>query len=195
MTYLLPPNDRGANVILPTDTICKNTQLVDIQTAGSPVLIAHAGDKIALRYQENGHVSLPQNTPGKPPGSGTVSIYGTSSSAPEDTLLGIHNIWTIDGLGGDRRGQLLSRQYFDDGECYQINSGPISEDRQRRFPHVPDDIQGADLWCRNIVTLPEDLVTGSLYTLYWVWDWPTAPGTTGLPSGKIEIYTTCMDSK
>jgi hypothetical protein len=194
MTCLLPPNDRDTNVILPTDRICMDSQQqVDSQTEGSPALVATKGSKIALRYQENGHVTLPQNTPGKPPGSGTVSVYGTVSSDPEDSLLEIHNVWTTDGRGGDGRGRLLSRQSFDDGECYQINSGPISLDRQRRFPHIPDAIQGADLWCRNLLELPSDIEAGSFYTLYWDWDWPTAFGTPGAENGKLEIYTTCMD--
>jgi hypothetical protein len=32
-----------------------------------------------------------------------------------------------------------------------------------------------------------------VYTLYWVWDWPTASGTSHVPTEKPEIYTTCMD--
>lgn len=32
-----------------------------------------------------------------------------------------------------------------------------------------------------------------MYTLYWVWDWPTAARTPGFPNGKPEVYTTCMD--
>ena len=43
------------------------------------------------------------------------------------------------------------------------------------------------------VALPTDAPQGKPYTLYWVWNWPTAPGTPGVPNGKEEIYTSCMD--
>jgi hypothetical protein len=52
---------------------------------------------------------------------------------------------------------------------------------------------GADLWCHNIVELPANIQASEVYTLYWVWDWPTATGTTGLLLGKDEVYTTCID--
>jgi hypothetical protein len=41
--------------------------------------------------------------------------------------------------------------------------------------------------------MPEDLSNSSEYTLYWVWQWPTSPGTPGVPDGKDEYYTTCSD--
>ena len=31
------------------------------------------------------------------------------------------------------------------------------------------------------------------FTLYWVWDSPTAKGTLGVVEDKQELYTTCMD--
>ncbi|KMU90439.1 hypothetical protein CIHG_08249 [Coccidioides immitis H538.4] len=44
------------------------------------------------------------------------------------------------------------------------------------------------------IALPKKVPTDKPYTLYWVWDWPTAPNVdSGLPKGKAEIYTTCMD--
>lgn len=44
--------------------------------------------------------------------------------------------------------------------------------------------------------IPDDAVIGSVQTLYWVWDWPTAPGMAEAPpGGKPEIYTTCIDVK
>jgi hypothetical protein len=193
MTNLIPPDGRSTGtVILPTDLMCKASQSIGNQTSGSPALIASAGDMVALRYQENGHVTLPQNQPGKPANRGTVFIYGTTQPSNRDTLLGIHNVWTADGKGGDGRGVLLATRNFDDGQCYQVNSGTISQQRQKQFPHTPDSLMGTNLWCQSDVTLPSS-ISSSTYTLYWVWDWPTAAGTAGFPNGKNETYTTCMD--
>lgn len=42
--------------------------------------------------------------------------------------------------------------------------------------------------------LPSDLVPGTVYTAYWVWDWKTEPGqASGVPAGKAEYYTSCID--
>jgi hypothetical protein len=172
--------------------MCKSSQTIGNQIAGSPALIAKAGDMVALRYQENGHVTLPQNQPGKPTNRGTIFIYGTTQPSNSDTLLGIHGVWTTDGKGGDGRGVLLATRNFDDGQCYQVNSGSISKARQKEFPHQANQLMGANLWCQSDVTLPTS-ISSSTYTLYWVWDWPTAPGTVGFPNGKNETYTTCMD--
>ena len=193
MSYLIPPNGRaGGNEILPTDKICKTSQQDQKQTDGSPRLKAAAGSFVALRYQENGHVSLPETQLGKPENRGNVYIYGTTEPKPDDTLLSIHNVWNSDGSGGDKRGVLLATQPYDDGQCYQVNGGQISGKRQTEFKHATSQLMGADLWCQNDIKLPSDAPSGKPYTLYWVWDWPTAPGP-DLPKGKAEVYTTCMD--
>lgn len=189
MTYLLPPNERPGNEILPIDRICKPSQQSSAETVGSPRLEASAGAQVLLRYQENGHVTLPANTPGKLT-AGMVSIYGTNQSLPDDTLQAIHNVWNAMGTGGDQQGRLLAQQNFDDGACYQPNGGRISRERRVKYP--PDPLQGQNRWCRNHVQLPQDTTEG-LYTLYWVWDWPTSSGTPGALKGKREIYTTCID--
>ncbi|PYH49100.1 uncharacterized protein BP01DRAFT_353425 [Aspergillus saccharolyticus JOP 1030-1] len=195
MTYLIPPDGRAnQSQILPTDKMCKDTQELYNQTEGNPRLQASPGAAIALRFQENGHVTLPQTQPGKPPNRGTVYVYGTTEPKADEKFLDIHRVWNRDGTGGDRRGVLLSEQNFDDGRCYQINSGNISEHRQVEFPHVADQTMGADLWCQQDIALPANAPSGKPYTLYWVWDWPTAPHVTAaLPNGKQEIYTTCID--
>ena len=193
MVNLLPPNGR-ANNLLDTDLMCKSTQSKPNQSDGSPALKAAPGSMIALRYQENGHVTLPENQLGKPANRGNVYIYGTLDPQPTDTLLKIHKVWNEDGSGGDKRGKLLATQNFDDGQCYQINGGSISKQRQAQFPHATSQLMGADLWCQNDIKLPAEATAGKSYTLYWVWDWPTAPNVDpGLPKGKQEIYTTCMD--
>jgi hypothetical protein len=195
MTYLIPPNGRSdVTLVLPTDKMCKSTQQTQSQTDGSPRLQASAGAAIALRYQENGHVTLPWNQPGKPKNRGTVYVYGTTEPKVGETFLDVHGAWNADGTGGDKRGVLLSTQNFDDGRCYQINTGNISESRQEKYPHQANQLMGADMWCQQDVQLPSTAPSGKLYTLYWVWDWPTAPGVDPTyPQGKKEIYTTCMD--
>ncbi|CAI7665256.1 unnamed protein product [Penicillium bialowiezense] len=195
MTYLIPPGSR-ANVtqILPTDKLCKDTQQEQKQSDGSPRLEASAGAAIALRFQENGHVTLPQNQPGKPANRGSVYVYGTTEPKTGEKLLDVYGAWTADGTGGDGRGVLLSKQNFDDGRCYQINSGDISETRQAKYTHTANQLMGADLWCQQDIQLPSNAPSGKPYTLYWVWDWPTAAGVDPTyPNGKAEIYTTCMD--
>ncbi|KAJ5891262.1 uncharacterized protein N7473_007490 [Penicillium subrubescens] len=195
MTYLIPPSSRAnVTLVLPTDKLCKDTQQEQTQTAGSARLQASAGDAVALRYQENGHVTLPWNQPGKPANRGSVYVYGTTQPKVGEKILDVHGVWTSDGTGGDGRGVLLSKQNFDDGRCYQVNSGNISQARQKEYVHQANQLMGADMWCQQDIKLPSTAPSGKLYTLYWVWDWPTLPGVDPTyPNGKTEIYTTCMD--
>ena len=193
MVNLIPGNGRLINDIRSTDLMCKDSQTSQTQTSGSPRLQAPAGANVALRYQENGHVTLPQNQPGKPDNRGTVFVYGTTQPSATDEFLSIHRVWNAEGTGGDGRGVLLSTQNFDDGQCYQDNDGTISQQRQKAFPHTPDALMGANLWCQQDIQIPTTAPSGKPYTLYWVWDWPTLPGTGDFTNGKQEIYTTCMD--
>lgn len=180
--------------IKPTDPMCKKIQQQQVQSAGSPRLSAAPGSMVALRYQENGHVTLPQNQPGKPANRGNVYIYGTTQPKADENFLDVFNKWTADGTGGDKRGILLATQPFDDGQCYQLNSGQISQQRKTQFPHEATQLMGADLWCQNDIRIPTDAPPGKPYTIYWVWDWPTERnGDPNLPKGKAEVYTTCMD--
>ncbi|KAL4910920.1 hypothetical protein BDW74DRAFT_184542 [Aspergillus multicolor] len=186
MTYLIP-TDSGGN-------ICKDTQRKQVQTDGSPRLQASAGAAIALRFQENGHVTLPATQLGKPDNRGTIYVYGTADPKEDEKLLDIHKVWTEDGTGGDGRGVLLAQRNYDDGRCYQVNGGEISTKRQKEFPHEADQYMGGDLWCQADIALPSNAPSGKPYTLYWVWDWPTAAGIDpSLPNGKQEMYSTCMD--
>jgi hypothetical protein len=193
MTYLIPPNGRPTgNQILSTDLMCKGSQKIGNQTAGFPALNASPGDMIAIRYQENGHVTNPGVPPGKPANGGTIYIYGTQNPSDNDTVLSIHKVWNAAGTGGNRNGVLLATRNFDDGQCYQVdNAHPLSVQRQKEFPHSPDPLMGADLWCQSDVTLPSNISSSGSYTLYWLWDWPT--GTPGIGNGINEIYTTCID--
>lgn len=194
MTYIIPPVGADATKLLPSYSMCRETQQNQTQTSGSPRLKANPGATIALRYQENGHVTLPGTQPGKPDNRGFVYVYGTTEPKVGEKLLDVHRKWTEDGTGGDKRGVLLSKQNFDDGRCYQINSQSISQTRQKEFAHQANQLMGADLWCQQDLQLPTNAPSGKPYTLYWVWDWPTRPGfDPALPNGKQEIYTTCMD--
>ncbi|KKY27224.1 hypothetical protein UCRPC4_g01207 [Phaeomoniella chlamydospora] len=194
MTYLLPPDTRANNTIISSDYMCKDSQRTQNQTSGSPRLSAQAGAKVALRYQENGHVTLPNTQPGKPANRGTLYVYGTTQTSADDKFLSIYNVWNANGTGGDSRGVLLAKDAYDDGRCYQVNGGNISEARQAEFTHEADETMGADLWCQQDIELPSNLAAGSTYTLYWVWNWPTAASVDpNLPDGKTEVYTTCMD--
>ncbi|KAL4811008.1 hypothetical protein BDV18DRAFT_4297 [Aspergillus unguis] len=192
MTYLLP-RDGKANAT-EADSLCMDTQRKQTQKDGYPRLQASAGAAVALRFQENGHVTLPETQPGKPKNRGTVYVYGTSDPKSDEKFLDVHKVWTEDGTGGDGRGVLLAKRNFDDGRCYQVNSGDISTRRQKEYPHEADQLMGGDLWCQSDIALPRNAASGKPYTLYWVWDWPTKAGVDpGLPDGKQEIYTTCMD--
>lgn len=191
MTYLLPPNLSGRVSIDPRDSMCKGSQQVPNQTSESSLISASRFDTLLLMYQENGHVTKLRETPGKTT-SGKIFVYGTNQSLESDKLLSIHHVWTKDGSGGDGRGQLLTETTFDDGSCYQINDTPESGIRRSLPQRSHLEFEGENLWCGVLVTLPEAASTGSLYTLYWVWDWPTTPSAVS-PQGKIEIYTTCLD--
>ncbi|KAK1837607.1 hypothetical protein CCHR01_19770 [Colletotrichum chrysophilum] len=111
-------------------------------------------------------VSIPANR-------GTVYVYGTSSPHADDSLFDVYKKWTADGTGGDGRGKLLATRHYDDGQCYQVNDGPISKQRQGRFRKSAADPQGADLWCQADIRLPDDLPTETFYSIYFIWTWPT----------------------
>lgn len=194
MQNLIPP--AGRLEVIETVLICKSTQQTENVTAYSPTLQAMASDRVLLRYQENGHVTLSDrynsgDFPMKPT-SGTVWVYGTNKPTPEDTLMGIHGVWDEKGTGGDGRGVLLTSAPFDDGMCYQVNDSEESARRQAlpQRPHTKSE--GRDLWCGVEVELPSELAPGTTYTLYWVWEWPTLLNEQP-QQWKQEDCTTCID--
>ena len=208
--WLIPPNGRSdGKIIHANDTVASPSQQTANYTDELPMLVASPGDIVALQYQENGHVTLPQNQANKPANRGTIYIYGTTDLAPGAPLLDILYQWTADGTGGNGKGRLLATRNFDDGQCYQINDGDISKSRVAEFAKEAETPMGANLWCQSDVALPSDLVVGKAFTLIWIWDWPTmdrpdvkfppssAPGAALGPNGEKvitpEIYTTVMD--
>jgi len=196
--YLVPQASAGRSRIAESDLLCAPNQRTQTQSAKWPRLQVTAGSAIAIKYLENGHVSLALNNPGKGKNSGTVFVFGTTSPSSDEKLADVLK-WTKDGSGGDKRGYLLAANDYDDLRCYQINGGAISTQRQAAFP---DSFPGQtasrlEQWCETNVVFPTDtsiMAPGKLMTIYWVWDWATTAGIDpGLPAGKDEYYTTCAD--
>lgn len=190
--YLLPRPEAPFNRISPEDGICMprptNQRILNYTTG--PMLCVKRGSRVVLRYQENGHVSLSNNTPGKT-SSGTVFVYGTAEGRSNDRFLDIHGKWGSKGTSGDRRGRLLVEAPFDDGQCYQAPNRFNEVYKARRARYPPDPYHGENRWCRTYLTIPSDPHI-LMWTLYWVWDWPTQASVTR-PQGRQQIYTTCMD--
>lgn len=193
--YLLPTAASGRLRINGSDLLCHPAQRTQNQSNEKyPRLQVAPGDWFAMKYAENGHVTLPANQKGKPLHGGTVFVFGTTEPKDDEKITDVMD-WTADGSGGDKRGKLLAAQNFDDGRCYQINPSNNSTMRQVQFAKdYPDDLYSKDeQWCESDVQLPTDAPTGKIYTLYWVWQWPTAVGTVDIEMGKDEYYTTCAD--
>ena len=53
--------------------------------------------------------------------------------------------------------------------CYQVNDSPLFKMRQRKFSHIPDQLQKQNFWCSISVVLSLDIFLDSVYTLNWVW--------------------------
>lgn len=188
LSFLSPQGSRPR--VSNVDMLCHPNQRAKTQSDGFPTLATAPGNTIALRYLENGHVSLPDNQKGKPASGGLVYIYATTKPKPDEKLANVLQ-WTPDG--SLENGRLLNINPYDDGRCYQVNSASsISVQRQIEFPNAPDGGANRELWCQNNVQIPQDAAED--LTMYWVWQWPTQPGIDpGLPNGKDEIYTSCMD--
>ncbi|KAL7926756.1 hypothetical protein ACQKWADRAFT_88389 [Trichoderma austrokoningii] len=136
-----------------------------------PMLEAAPGDHIAIIHLENGHTTLPQNQPKKPLNRGTIFLYGTSQPNDNERLFDVHLKWNRNGTGGDGRGVLLGTRSYDDGNCYQPNNGALSIERAARLAPEGAD-HNIELGCQSTIQLPSDLKAGSIYTVYWYWDWP-----------------------
>ncbi|KAI4718620.1 hypothetical protein E4T48_05136 [Aureobasidium sp. EXF-10727] len=195
MDYLLPALSSGRTRIDKTDLLCHPNQRVsNYANAKYPRLQAAPGSYVAMKYLENGHVTLPQNQPGKPKAGGTVFVYATTKPSDTEKIADVLE-WNTAGTGGDSRGAQIAAQNFDDGRCHQINSGAISLARQTEFPdHVfgqPDS--NVEQWCETDVHIPSTYKTGDTVTVYWVWQWPTEAGVGVYPDGKDEYYTSCAE--
>ncbi|CAK4031261.1 Hypothetical predicted protein [Lecanosticta acicola] len=177
-----------------SDNLCHPAQRTANYTAKFPKLKVSPGDYVAAKYLENGHVSLPWNITGKPPGGGTVFIYGTTTPSPEEKIVDVLK-WNSEGTGGNKKGFLMTAQNFDDGRCAQINCGSISQQRHMLQPNhmAGQPTSTFESWCENDLKIPENTQAGTL-TVYWIWQWPTEPNMDcNNPAGKDEYYTTCAD--
>ncbi|KAK1808508.1 hypothetical protein LTR12_017134 [Friedmanniomyces endolithicus] len=151
---------------------------------------AYAGSSTGTAHKGS-HIGYNDNPAGKPT-PGKIFVYGTQSSHSNDTLLAIHGQWNWNGTGGDKRGRLLHTSNFDDGKCYQYSESKIAQARMQRypFPGTSDPAQNQELWCQNMVQLPE-LQNTALMTLYWIWAWPFEE--TRTTPFREDYYTTCID--
>lgn len=196
--WQLPPAER-VPWISKADLVCHPAQRVPLQSPNFPRLVSRPGTTVAMRYAEGGHATLPNGGPklfGKPKLGGTVFVFGTDQPREEERLLDVLQ-WTHDGQGGDRRGRLLTSQNFDDGRCYELgNKSPLATSRMEQTPNAAlgQLDSTVDLLCETDVKLPLDAPPGQFYTLYWVWQWPTAPGVDpNQLRGRDEYYTSCVD--
>ena len=196
--YLVPSLESKRLHLDKTDMLCHPKQRTPNQTPKHPRLKAAPGSAIAMKYMENGHVTLPSAAPGKAPKGGQVYVFGTTQPKPDEKIMDVLQ-WTKDGSGGNKAGRMLGAMDFDDGRCYQINpAAPESVKRQKEFP---DPIPGQagtnhEQWCESDIILPTDkgfVQPGKSLTLYWVWDFQSLPGTANYPKGKDEYYVTCSD--
>jgi hypothetical protein len=201
MNFEIPAYQGPGKLFIDNSTmLCHEKQRQQKQSSDKyPRLQAVPGGFIAMRYMENGHITKPNNQKGKPEKAGTVFVYGTTQPKSDEKLVNVLH-WTQDGKGGDGRGTLITMNNFDDDRCYETNETPESKDRAKASPNYamgqPEKGPGdMPLFCETNVQLPKTAATGKPYTFYWVWQWNTAPGGVdpGLPKGKDEYYSTCID--
>ena len=141
------------------------------------MLSAQANGTILLMYQENGHITK-INEDKAHPNPGFVTVYGTLHSTPADTF---QDITEIRAARNGPEGELRTMS-FDDGKCYE-NNGTLESLRRQTLSHRPTlNVETPNLWCGTDVQLPEQLQSGDIYTLYWVWFF-----------SPKQIYTTCID--
>ncbi|KAK7177824.1 hypothetical protein PSPO01_16127 [Paraphaeosphaeria sporulosa] len=197
--WLLPPLEQQPPFVSHANFLCHPSQRIANQSASYPRLQTVPGGMVAMRYAENGHATIPdggRNLMGKPEKGGTVFVFGTQRPRQDEILLDVLQ-WTRDGLGGDRRGFLLASQNFDDGRCYQLGNGAaLANSRKEQTPNALPGQPGSEheLLCETDVRVPGNVQVGKPYTMYWVWQWPNAPGKDhNYPSGKDEYYTSCVD--
>jgi hypothetical protein len=169
--------------------MCQSKQTLGSQNPKHPELIAAPKDQVALRYLENGHVTKPNTPPGKPLGRGTVFIYGTTKSSADDTYNNVHRQWNTAGTGGNRKGKLLATRPFDDGRCFQANQEPTAVQRSQQLGLPLPPV--TEIFCQADFQIPADAPTTGLYTVYWVWEWPTLFSNGAISTN--ESYTSCID--
>lgn len=189
------PDESVRSRINGSDLLCHPSQRSsNYSNPAYPKLKATPGGHVAMKYLENGHVTLPWTLTGKPKNGGTVLVFGTTNPRAEEKIVDVMQ-WTKDGSGGDGRGFLMGAMDYDDGECHQLNTCWMSGERQILYPNrVPDQPDSSvERWCESDIQIPAYVSTGPL-TAYWIWDWGTEAGKDCLaPDGKDQYYTNCAD--
>lgn len=153
---------------------CSPFQTSHIQADRFPRLNASPGSQIAAQYLENGHVSAPESVLSA---VGDITWFGIESN---------------DVFGADLRtfGEILN---------WQNNVGEGSSEYNARLLDSPliefvvlgvtpfdDGICGRGdpaLPCRSSFQIPSDATVGSVYTVYWLWDYS---GKLGPNTGHVE---------
>ncbi|KAI9869369.1 MAG: hypothetical protein M1813_000158 [Trichoglossum hirsutum] len=142
----------------PEQIFCSPYQEVQFQANGFPRLNASSGSQIVAQYLENGHISAPVV-----PDSIVGNIYwfgsGGESIASEDNTT-FREVQSWKEAPG--RGRILNVTPFDDGIC------------GREDPTLP---------CHSTFQIPLDADAGSVYRIYWLWDYS---GKLGNNTGHIE---------
>ncbi|XP_044719984.1 uncharacterized protein HRG_06573 [Hirsutella rhossiliensis] len=169
-------NDKVAQHQIPEGGVYKGDEVLNKYPFEAnpkhPLLLATPGSKVAIRHLENGHVTLPQAQANKPLNRGTVYLYGTTQPKEQEKLFDVHLLWNQDGSGGDKRGRLLATRNYDDGQCFQDNKQAMAQERASKLAADGAKVE-KELKCQSAITIPDDAKPGSVYTVYWYWDWPT----------------------
>lgn len=178
MTYRITTKDAATPLCHP------NQQIANGYTNPQyPRLKASAGSRIALTYQENGHVSAPQVPEGRPYRSGNIYVYASTSLRDED-FTDVFGNWSADA--SLESGRLLATHYYDDQFCYQ-NQGsggtPINAERKA----AAGNLDSVD--CQTDFQLPQDIKSEKLM-IYWTWDWSLWPNT---DTTAFEAYVACAE--
>jgi hypothetical protein len=131
----MPASNNDGKIFITADQfLCHENQREQKQASDRfPRLQTAPGNFVAIRYQENGHVTTADTIVRKPEKGGTVYVYGTTDPKSDEELIDILQ-WTQDGKGGNKRGVLLAMNDYDDGRCYLNNETPIAQERKKADP-------------------------------------------------------------
>jgi hypothetical protein len=162
----MPASNNDGKIFITADQfLCHENQREQKQASDRfPRLQTAPGNFVAIRYQENGHVTTADTIVGKPEKGGTVYVYGTTDPKSDEKLIDILQ-WTQDGKGGNKRGVLLAMNDYDDGRCYLNNETPIAQERKKADPAYmagTPQIGPANsvMYCETDVKLPDTIGQG-----------------------------------
>ena len=156
--------------------------------ADAPRLNATPGDRIAILYAKNGHVTNPRQTK-RPFHSGNVNVYGTLFDAKNlaPTTSSIPGTRRTK-CGNKQQGRLLGLHFYDDLRYYE-DQGGNELDKESKFNTTRREQFDFDsLSCQTAFKLSEDLPSTGIHTVVGVWDWPQIGANGNL---QTEIYTSC----